>query len=108
MKSFAKKRKFLETEALGKRIRLDIGCGTGNWSYQASQYGAKSVDGFNHRLYRLRNHKIYTIYYDDLTNKGNGGISKISYFTIPYSQHSIREYNEYAIIIIMMIHLMLL
>ena len=38
--------KFLETEALGKRI-IDIGCGTGYWCYQAAQYGAKSVDGFD-------------------------------------------------------------
>ena len=38
--------KFLESEAPGKRI-LDIGCGTGDWSYQAAQYGAKSVDGFD-------------------------------------------------------------
>ena len=37
---------FLEMEAPGKRI-LDIGCGTGNWCYQAAQYGAKSVDGFD-------------------------------------------------------------
>ena len=38
--------KILETEAPGKRI-LDIGCGTGDWSYQAAQYGAKSVNGFD-------------------------------------------------------------
>ena len=38
--------KFLEMEAPGKRI-LDIGCGTGDWSYQAARYGAKSVDGFD-------------------------------------------------------------
>ena len=38
--------KFLETEAPGKRI-LDIGCGTGDWCYQAAKYGAKSVDGFD-------------------------------------------------------------
>ena len=38
--------KFLELEAPGKRI-LDIGCGTGDWCYQAAQYGAKSIDGFD-------------------------------------------------------------
>ena len=38
--------KFLETEAPGKKI-LDIGCGTGDWSYQAARCGAKSVDGFD-------------------------------------------------------------
>ena len=38
--------KFLETEAPGKRI-LDIGCGTGDWCYQAARYGAMSVDGFD-------------------------------------------------------------
>ena len=38
--------KFLEMEAPGKRV-LDIGCGTGDWSYQAALYGAKSVDGFD-------------------------------------------------------------
>ena len=37
---------FLETEAPGKRI-LDIGCGTGNWCYQAARYGAKIIDGFD-------------------------------------------------------------
>jgi len=37
---------FLKTEASGKKI-LDIGCGTGKWSQQAAQYGAKSVDGFD-------------------------------------------------------------
>ena len=37
---------FLEMEAPSKRI-LDIGCGTGNWCYQAARYGAKSVDGFD-------------------------------------------------------------
>ena len=38
--------KFLETEAPGKRV-LDIGCGTGDWCYQAARYGAKSIDGFD-------------------------------------------------------------
>ena len=38
--------KFLETEAPGKRV-LDIGCGTGDWCYQAARHGAKSIDGFD-------------------------------------------------------------
>ena len=38
--------KFLETEAPGKRV-LDIGCGTGDWCYQAARYGAKSINGFD-------------------------------------------------------------
>ena len=38
--------KILETKAPGKRI-LDIGCGTGDWSYRAALCGAKSVDGFD-------------------------------------------------------------
>ena len=59
VKSFAKKSrklnnayfdptigKFLEAEAPGKRV-LDIGCGTGNWCYQAALCGAKSIDGFD-------------------------------------------------------------
>ena len=37
---------FLETEVPCKRV-LDIGCGTGDWCYQAARYGAKSVDGFD-------------------------------------------------------------
>ena len=36
----------LESEIPGKKI-LDIGCGNGNWSYKVTQYGAKSVDGFD-------------------------------------------------------------
>ena len=38
--------KILDEKAPGKRI-LDIGCGTGDWCYQAAKYGAKSVDGFD-------------------------------------------------------------
>ena len=37
---------FLKTKSPDKRI-LDIGCGTGDWCYQAARYGAKSVDGFD-------------------------------------------------------------
>lgn len=37
---------FLKLEIPGKKV-LDIGCGNGYWSYQAAQYGAKSVDGFD-------------------------------------------------------------
>ena len=33
-------------EAPGKKV-LDIGCGTGDWCYQAARYGAKSVHGFD-------------------------------------------------------------
>ena len=39
-------KKFLETEAPGKRI-LDIGCGTGIWCYEAARYGAERIDGFD-------------------------------------------------------------
>ena len=39
-------KKFLETEAPGKRI-LDIGCGTGIWCYEAARCGAKRIDGFD-------------------------------------------------------------
>ena len=38
--------KYLKSEVLGKRV-LDIGCGTGDWSYFAAVSGAKSVDGFD-------------------------------------------------------------
>ena len=37
---------YLKSEAPGKKI-LDIGCGTGDWSYLAAACGAKSVDGFD-------------------------------------------------------------
>lgn len=37
---------FLKKEAPGKRI-LDIGCGAGDWCYQAAQCGAKSISGFD-------------------------------------------------------------
>ena len=37
---------FLEAEVPGKRV-LDIGCGPGRWCYEAAQYGAKSIDGFD-------------------------------------------------------------
>ena len=37
---------FLEAEAPCKRV-LDIGCGTGDWCYQAARYGAMSIDGFD-------------------------------------------------------------
>ena len=38
-------------QSSGKRI-LDIGCGPGRWSYQAADYGAKSIDGFDIRTRR--------------------------------------------------------
>ena len=37
---------FLKTEVSGKKI-LDVGCGTGYWSYHAAQHGAKLVHGFD-------------------------------------------------------------
>lgn len=37
---------YLKSEVAGKKI-LDIGCGTGDWSYLAAVCGAKSVDGFD-------------------------------------------------------------
>ena len=37
---------YLKSEAPGKRV-LDIGCGSGEWSYLAAACGAKSVDGFD-------------------------------------------------------------
>ena len=37
---------YLQSEIPGKKV-LDIGCGPGQWSYQAAKYGAKSVDGFD-------------------------------------------------------------
>jgi len=37
---------YLKSVIPGKKI-LDIGCGTGNWSYRAALCGAKSVDGFD-------------------------------------------------------------
>ena len=60
--------KFLETEAPGKKI-VDIGCGTGDWSYQAARYGTKRVDG--------------------LINMKNVELANVSYFTIRYSQYSV-------------------
>jgi len=43
---FPATKEYLKREVLGKRV-LDIGCGTGYWSSQAAQFGAKSVDGFD-------------------------------------------------------------
>ena len=37
---------YLKYKAPGKKI-LDIGCGPGDWSCQAAEYGAESVDGFD-------------------------------------------------------------
>jgi len=37
---------FLKTEVPGKSV-IDIGCGTGYWSYQAAQHRAKLVHGFD-------------------------------------------------------------
>ena len=37
---------YLQSMAPGKKV-LDIGCGSGNWSYKAAQCGAKSVDGID-------------------------------------------------------------
>ena len=43
---FPATKEYLKREVPGKRV-LDIGCGTGYWSGQAAQFGAKSVDGFD-------------------------------------------------------------
>ena len=37
---------YMKSEMFGKKV-LDIGCGTGYWSYKAALSGAKSVDGFD-------------------------------------------------------------
>jgi len=37
---------YLQSTIPGKKV-LDIGCGSGKWSYQAALCGAKSVDGFD-------------------------------------------------------------
>lgn len=37
---------YVKSKVLGKKV-LDIGCGTGDWSYLAAVCGAKSVDGFD-------------------------------------------------------------
>ena len=43
---FPATKEYLKREVPGKRV-LDIGCGTGYWSTQAAQFGAKSVHGFD-------------------------------------------------------------
>ena len=39
-------KRHLKSVIPGQKV-LDIGCGSGNWSYKAAQSGAKSVDGFD-------------------------------------------------------------
>ena len=39
-------KRYLKSVIPGQKV-LDIGCGSGNWSYKAAQSGAKSVDGFD-------------------------------------------------------------
>ena len=57
---------FLRMEAAGKRI-LDIGCGTGDWCYQAALCGAKSVDGFDKQEKMVESAKQATSQFDTVT-----------------------------------------
>ena len=70
-------RKFLETETPGKKI-LDIGCGTGDWSYQAAQYGAKSVDGFDKQEKVVELAKQATSQFDTV-NIRSGDVMNVPY-----------------------------
>ena len=63
--------KFLEMEAPGKKI-LDIGCGTGDWSYQAARYGAKSVDGFDKHEKMVELAKQATSQFDTVNIRSGG------------------------------------
>ena len=69
--------KFLEMEASGKKI-LDIGCGTGDWSYQAARYGAKRVDGFDKHEKMMELAKQATSQFDTV-NIRSGDVMNMPY-----------------------------
>ena len=58
--------KFLEVKAPGKRV-LDIGCGTGDWCYQAALCGAKSVDGFDKEEKMVESAKQVTLQFNTVS-----------------------------------------
>ena len=69
--------KFLEMEAPGKKI-LDIGCGTGDWSYQAARYGTKRVNVFDKHEKMVELAKQTTSQFDTV-NSRSGDIMNMPY-----------------------------
>ena len=57
---------------------LNIGCGTGDWSYQAARYGAKRVDGFDKHEKMVELAKQATSQFDTV-NIRSGDIMNMPY-----------------------------
>ena len=74
---FPATKEYLKKTVPGKRV-LDIGCGTGYWSGQAAQFGAKSVDGFDVSEEMVQLAKKSTSCFNTVTIR-NGEVMKMPY-----------------------------